>query len=103
MSVTRVHDPDESNPDVHDDVVVTLHRAKGPLIFDFGICLVLIALPALALWVAIPMALGRTSFLPPFIDVVRRDAVRDRPVAQHPSAARPPSVRGSTKPSCCGC
>ncbi|MGB8388722.1 DUF4436 domain-containing protein [Mycobacterium sp.] len=66
-SVTRVHDPEESNPDVQDDVVVTLHRAKGPLIFDFGICLVLIALPALALWVAIPMALGRTSFLPPFI------------------------------------
>ncbi len=66
-TVTRVHDPDESNPDVQDDVVITLHRAKGPLIFDFGICLVLIALPALALWVAIPMALGRTSFLPPFI------------------------------------
>ncbi|MGO9521850.1 DUF4436 domain-containing protein [Mycobacterium sp.] len=66
-TVTRVHDPDESNPDVQDDVVITLHRAKGPLIFDFGICLVLIALPALALWVAIPMALGRTAFLPPFI------------------------------------
>ena len=66
-TVARVHDADESNPDVQDDVVVTLHRSKGPLIFDFGICLVLIALPALALWVAIPMALGRTAFLPPFI------------------------------------
>ncbi len=67
-TVTRVHDPEDSaNPDSQDDVVVTLHRAKGPLIFDFGICLVLVALPALALWVAIPMALGRTSFLPPFI------------------------------------
>ena len=44
-----------------------MHRAKGPLIFDLGIILVLIALPALALWVAIPMALGRTSFVPPFI------------------------------------
>ncbi len=66
-TVTRVHDPDESNPDVLDNVTITLQRSKGPLIFDFGICLVLIALPVLALWVAIPMALGRTSFVPPFI------------------------------------
>lgn len=66
-TVTRVHDPEDSNPDIQDDVIITLHRAKGPLIFDVGICLVLIALPALALWVAIPMALGRTSFIPPFI------------------------------------
>jgi hypothetical protein len=64
-TVTRVHDPSDSNPDVLDDVTITLHRAKGPLIFDIGICLVLIALPVLALWVAIPVALGRTSFLPP--------------------------------------
>lgn len=64
-SVTRVHDPEDANPDTQDDVIITLERSKGPLIFDFGICLVLIALPALALWVAIPMALGRTSFLPP--------------------------------------
>ena len=64
-SVTRVHDPDDSNPDVKDNVTITLHRARGPLIFDLGICLVLIALPVLALWVAIPVALGKTSFLPP--------------------------------------
>ncbi|SPM28848.1 DUF4436 domain-containing protein [Mycobacterium terramassiliense] len=64
-TVTRVHDPDDSNPDVKDNVTITLHRARGPLIFDLGICLVLIALPVLALWVAIPVALGRTSFLPP--------------------------------------
>jgi Domain of unknown function (DUF4436) len=47
-------------------VVVTLHRAKGPLIFDLGIILVLISLPTLALLVAIPMALGRRKFVPPF-------------------------------------
>lgn len=64
-TVTRVHDPDDPNPDVMDDLTITLHRSKGPLIFDVGICLVLIALPVLALWVAIPVALGRTSFLPP--------------------------------------
>jgi hypothetical protein len=65
-TVTRVHDPDDS-PDIQDDVIITLHRSKGPLIFDVGICLVLVALPALALWVAVPMALGKTTFLPPFI------------------------------------
>jgi hypothetical protein len=64
-TVTRVHDSEDANPDVKDDVIITLHRAKGPLIFDVGICLVLIALPVLALWVAIPVALCRTSFLPP--------------------------------------
>ncbi|OJZ65298.1 DUF4436 domain-containing protein [Mycobacterium paraffinicum] len=64
-TVTRVHDPDDANPDVQDNVIITLERSKGPLIFDLGICLVLIALPALALWVAIPMVLGRTTFLPP--------------------------------------
>jgi hypothetical protein len=66
-TVTRVHDPSDSNPDIQDDVIITLKRAKGPLIFDIGICLVLIALPVLALWVAIPVALGRTSFLPPMV------------------------------------
>ncbi|OBH44745.1 DUF4436 domain-containing protein [Mycobacterium mantenii] len=64
-TVTRVHDAEDTNPDLKDDVVITLHRAKGQLIFDVGICLVLISLPVLALWVAIPVALGRTSFLPP--------------------------------------
>ncbi|MGV0038409.1 DUF4436 domain-containing protein [Mycobacterium colombiense] len=64
-TVTRVHDAEDNNPDVKDDLVITLHRAKGQLIFDVGICLVLISLPVLALWVAIPVALGRTSFLPP--------------------------------------
>ncbi len=64
-TATRVHDPADSSPDIQDDVTITLHRAKGPLIFDIGICLVLIALPVLALWVAVPVALGKTSFLPP--------------------------------------
>jgi hypothetical protein len=66
-TVTRIHDPEDTNAGVQDDVIITLHRSKGPLIFDVGVCLVLIALPVLALWVAIPMALGRTTFLPPFI------------------------------------
>ena len=66
LNVTRVHDAEDTeNPSSLDDVIITLHRSKGTLIFDLGICLILIALPVLALWVAIPVALGRTSFLPP--------------------------------------
>jgi hypothetical protein len=45
---------------------VTVKRAKGPLVFDLGICLVLITLPTLALFVAIQMLTGRRQFLPPF-------------------------------------
>src|SRR5689334_8369577 len=69
ISVNRVHDPaalPTSRATDHGNVVITLRRAKGPLIFDLGICLVLISLPTLALLVAIPMALGRRKFLPPF-------------------------------------
>jgi len=49
-----------------DNVVITLKRAKGPLVFDLGICLVLITLPTLALFVAIQMLTGRRQVLPPF-------------------------------------
>jgi Domain of unknown function (DUF4436) len=68
VAINRIHDADDKDdPNSLDDVVITLNRSKGPLIFDLGICLVLIMLPTLALWVAVPMALGRTTFLPPFI------------------------------------
>ena len=69
VSVNRLHDPSAlptSRAADNGNVVITLKRAKGPLIFDLGICLVLISLPTLALLVAIPMALGRRKFLPPF-------------------------------------
>jgi hypothetical protein len=69
VSVNRVHDPaalPTQRGSDNGNVVITLKRAKGPLIFDLGICIVLIALPTLALLVAIPMALGRRKFLPPF-------------------------------------
>lgn len=69
VTVNRVHDtaalPTSRSMD-NGNVVITFKRAKGPLIFDLGICLVLIALPTLALLVAVPMALGRRKFLPPF-------------------------------------
>ncbi|MDP7730197.1 MULTISPECIES: DUF4436 domain-containing protein [Mycobacterium] len=65
-TVRRVGESTQSSPRP-DDVIITLHRSKSTLIFDVGIVLVLIALPALALWVSIPMALGKKKFLPPFV------------------------------------
>jgi Domain of unknown function (DUF4436) len=65
VAATRVA-RNPSDPDRPDNVVITLHRAKGPLVFDLGICLVLITLPTLALFVAIQMLTGRRQFLPPF-------------------------------------
>jgi Domain of unknown function (DUF4436) len=68
VSVRRVHDSeDKEDPNSLDNVIITLHRAKGPLIFDLGICLVLFALPALAFAVAIQIALGKRKFVPPFV------------------------------------
>ncbi|ORW13979.1 DUF4436 domain-containing protein [Mycolicibacter longobardus] len=67
-SVSRVHDASRTRNqrgDADAAVVVKIQRAKGPLIFDLAICLVLVSLPTLALWVAVPMALGKRKFLPP--------------------------------------
>ncbi|QUR66432.1 DUF4436 domain-containing protein [Mycobacterium spongiae] len=65
ISVERVGDSSQSS-DRPDNVIVTLKRARGPLVFDLGICLVLITLPTLALFVAIQMLTGRRRFQPPF-------------------------------------
>lgn len=65
-TVTRAADPADTNPNADGDVIITLCRSKGQLLFDMGICLVLLSLPTLALMVAIPMVLRRTSFVPPF-------------------------------------
>lgn len=66
VSVRRVGEASQES-DRPDNVVITLHRAKGPLIFDLGICLVLFALPTLAFAVAIQIALGKRKFVPPFV------------------------------------
>jgi Domain of unknown function (DUF4436) len=64
--VRRSTDTSETGSHNNSNVVLTLQRAKGPLIFDLGIIVVLISLPTLALLVAIPMAMGRRKFVPPF-------------------------------------
>ncbi|OBG22304.1 DUF4436 domain-containing protein [Mycobacterium sp. 852002-51057_SCH5723018] len=66
VSVRRVGEASQES-DRPDNVIITLHRAKGPLIFDLGICLVLFALPTLAFAVAIQIALGKRKFVPPFV------------------------------------
>ncbi|WP_122494930.1 DUF4436 domain-containing protein [Mycobacterium attenuatum] len=65
ISAQRVGDSSQTS-DRPDNVIITLKRARGPLVFDLGICLVLVTLPTLALFVAIQMVTGRRKFLPPF-------------------------------------
>ncbi|KAA1249108.1 DUF4436 domain-containing protein [Mycobacterium simiae] len=65
ISAQRVGDASQTS-DRPDNVIITFKRAKGPLVFDLGILLVLITLPTLALFVAIQMVTGRRKFLPPF-------------------------------------
>lgn len=65
ISAVRVGESSQTS-DRPDNVIITLKRAKGPLVFDLGICLVLITLPTLALFVAIQMITGRRKFQPPF-------------------------------------
>lgn len=66
--VDRVDETSNVNSRGLDDaqLVITMKRAKGPLVFDIFICIVLITLPTLALLVAIPMVMGRRKFVPPF-------------------------------------
>lgn len=96
--VTCVHDPEGSDPDVKDDVVITLHRSKGSLVFDLGIALILISRPALALIVAIPMAMGRTASLPSLQRGTRRCFSPSSHCAISFRVPRRPA-RGLTKPA----
>jgi Domain of unknown function (DUF4436) len=66
VSVRRVGEASQESERA-DNVIITLHRSKGTLIFDAGICLVLFALPALALTIAILMLTGKRKFVPPFV------------------------------------
>jgi Domain of unknown function (DUF4436) len=64
--VQKSTDKSETGSHNNSNVVLTLQRAKGPLLFDLAIIFVLVSLPTLALVVAIPMAMGRRKFVPPF-------------------------------------
>jgi hypothetical protein len=50
----------------NDNATITFWRSRGPLALIGGLCLVLITLPAVGLFVAIEMLLGRRKFQPPF-------------------------------------
>lgn len=49
-----------------DNLTLSFTRSRGPLALILGICLVLLALPALALFAAIEMLLGKKQFQPAF-------------------------------------
>lgn len=55
----------EAGADQVPTVRFTMERTRGALAFDLGVLLVLLALPAAALFVAIETVLGRRKFLPP--------------------------------------
>lgn len=55
----------EAPPAPEQTVRLTMERTRAALAFDLGILLVLLALPAAALFVAIETVLGRRKFLPP--------------------------------------
>ncbi len=55
----------DAAPDPVPTVRFTMERTRGALAFDLGVLLVLIALPAAALFVAIETVMGRRKFLPP--------------------------------------
>jgi hypothetical protein len=62
---------DRSGPVTHsggtdDNATISFSRSRGPLALIFGICLVLLTLPAMALYAAIEMLLGKKKFQPPF-------------------------------------
>lgn len=64
---TGVHTgPVTQSTAIGDYETVTMRRARGPLAFDLGLCLVLMTLPGVALFVSIEMLRGRKNFLPPF-------------------------------------
>ena len=96
ISVSRVG-RDSQDSDRPDNVIVTLQRAKGPLVFDLGICLVLITLPTLALFVAIQMLTGRRQFLPPFSTWYAAMLFAVVPL-RNILPGSPLRVRGSTRP-----
>ena len=57
----KIEQPDSDSP----ASIIELSRHRGTLAFDLGICLVLIALPAMAMIVAVETLRGRRQFLPP--------------------------------------
>jgi hypothetical protein len=64
ISSTRSGDATQSSLE-GDDVSIAIKRAPGPLVFDLGICLVLLSLPVMALFVSITTLRRKRKFLPP--------------------------------------
>jgi hypothetical protein len=82
ISVERVG-PISQSEDRPDNVIVTLHRAKGPLIFDLGICPGPYRPACVGIVGGDSDGAGQDVVPAAVFNVVRRDAVRHRPAAQY--------------------
>ena len=67
VSTSRSGDATETETDRGDDVTITLRRARGPLVFDLGLCLVLVSLPAIGLFVVTAILRDKKKLQPGFI------------------------------------
>jgi hypothetical protein len=65
ITTERSGEATQSAPD-GDDVALTIRRSKGELVFDIGICLVLISLPAMALYVSVQTLRLKETFMPAY-------------------------------------
>ena len=67
VSTSRSGEASQSDSARGDDVTITVRRAKGPLVFDLGICLVLISLPVLGVFMVISIMRGKKKLQPTFL------------------------------------
>jgi hypothetical protein len=67
VSTSRSGDATQSDDGRGDDVTITIRRAKGPLVFDLGICLVLISMPVLGVFVVTSIMRGKKELQPAFV------------------------------------
>ena len=89
VTVRHVGGPGQE-PWEKDNAIITLHRARAPLMFDLGICLVLFSLPALAFAVVLSDVVAQERIRGTVRHVVRCDAVRGDPHPQLPARRATP-------------
>jgi Domain of unknown function (DUF4436) len=98
-TVTRVHDSEDgSDASVQNDVIITLNRSQGVTDLRFRDLSGSHLTPRACSGCGHPHGHGPDVVHSAVHGVVRRDAVRDRPAAQH--SARQPTVRFLDRPSC---
>ena len=97
VSVKRVGEASQEIQTGPTASIITLHRAKGPLIFDLGICLVLFSPACLGIGSGHSGCAGQAEIRAAFRNLVRRVCFSpsSRYVISFPARRR--RVRGSTR------